>query len=285
TVLVLRGGKGTGKNTLLDAVVEMFGQHGIAISNQAHLVGHFNAHLHGRAFLFANEAVPPGDKAAESRLKALITDPVLVIERKGINAEPEVNALSIAMATNEAWCVPATGDERRYCVIDVAKHAVGRVSYWSALHAEMSNGGKAAMLHDMLALELGDWHPRRDVPATIALGEQKLASLRGADRHVRDLLQAGEAPDGYQQPAPPAGREGGLFVATQIWASTLRYRGEMRVLRQALEAAGGEARRARIGPQSLRGYWLPPLAEARARWSDETGIDCAWATDGGWLSD
>lgn len=285
TVLVLRGGKGTGKNTLLDAIVEMFGQHGIAISNQAHLTGHFNAHLHGRAFLFANEAVPPGDKAAESRLKALVTDPVLVIERKGINAEPEVNALSIAMATNEAWCVPASGDERRFCVIDVSKRAVGRTEYWRALHAEMAGGGKAAMLHDMLCLELGDWHPRLDIPKTTALDEQKLASLRGADRHVRDLLQAGEAPDGYQQPGQPAGREGCMFVATQIWAGTIRYKGELKVLRDALVTAGGVEARARVGPQYLRGYWLPPLPEARATWSAALGVGGSWSDDGGWHAD
>src|SRR5262249_20852760 len=63
--LVLIGGRGTGKGTLGNALVRVFGQHATHISSVKHLVGHFNVHLRDACFLFADEAYWPGDKSGE----------------------------------------------------------------------------------------------------------------------------------------------------------------------------------------------------------------------------
>jgi hypothetical protein len=52
--LVLRGGKGTGKGTIGHFLKNIWGVHGVHISNAKHLIGNFNGHLADTCFLFAD---------------------------------------------------------------------------------------------------------------------------------------------------------------------------------------------------------------------------------------
>ena len=118
--IVLRGEKGTGKSILGHFLRNIWGNHGLHITNPKHLVGNFNAHLADTCFLFADEAFFAGDKSIENILKGLVTEPMLMIERKGVDAIQQPNYLKILMVTNSEYVVPVSRDERRYCVIDVA---------------------------------------------------------------------------------------------------------------------------------------------------------------------
>lgn len=113
TAIVLRGEKGSGKGSLGHFLRIIWGKHSLHISNSKHLVGSFNGHLADVCFLFADEAFFSGDKQHEGVLKAIITEPVITIERKGIDAIQQLNFLKILMATNADYAVPATSDERR----------------------------------------------------------------------------------------------------------------------------------------------------------------------------
>ena len=55
---------------------------------------------------------------------------------------------------------------------------------------EMGNGGLEAMLFDLLARPLGDWHPRQ-VVRTATLGQQQEESLAPLDAWWFELLQTG----------------------------------------------------------------------------------------------
>ena len=58
----------------------------------------------------------------------------------------------------------------------------------------MENGGIAAMMHDLIAMDLKGWHPRNDVPKTKALYSQQMQSLDPYDAWWFELLQAGDLP-------------------------------------------------------------------------------------------
>src|SRR5262249_8769870 len=88
------------------------------------------------------------------------------------------------IAGNEEWIVPASGDERRYAVNEVSDCRRGDKKYFDDLYAEMNNGGLAAMLEELKAVDLKGWHPRSDVPQTAGLQRQKALSRRGVDRLV-----------------------------------------------------------------------------------------------------
>ena len=96
--LVLKGGRGTGKGTLGNAMMHIFGQHAVHVSSIKHLIGHFNMHLRDACFLFADEAYWPGDKSSEGALKRLITEPTLLIEPKFVDAMTVPNMLHVLMA-------------------------------------------------------------------------------------------------------------------------------------------------------------------------------------------
>lgn len=189
--IVLRGNKGTGKSVTWRHIGKIFGQHYLQISNSKHLVGNFNSHLQDTILLFADEAFFAGDKKQEPILKTIITEPFLFIEPKNVNAYTCPNFLHLAMASNNRWVVPASGDERRYFVLDVSDAQKQNSEYFANIEAQMKNGGYEAMLYDLLRYNISDFN-HREVPETPAMIEQKLQSLDPMDHWLLEKLMDGE---------------------------------------------------------------------------------------------
>ena len=189
--VVLRGLKGTGKGALAGLLLRLFQSHSLPITNSRHLVGNFNAHLVDVLFLFLDEAFWAGDKAGEGTLKALITEPTILIEPKGINAFSVENRLKIIMASNADWVVPATADERRFFVLDVSSSRRGDSAYFGRLFAAIDGPELPALLHDLLSLDLSDFD-HRQAPHTAALNRQKLVGGDSFTRFWHDCLTHGE---------------------------------------------------------------------------------------------
>jgi Family of unknown function (DUF5906) len=164
------------------------------LSSTSLLTGRFSGHFESCAFVFADEALWAGDKAAEQQLKRMITEPTLTIEGKGRDAFMAPNYLKIVMASNEQWVAPVGPDERRFAVFNVSPERVRDEAYFGALYAQLENGGYAAMLYDLLGTNLGDWHPRYNIPDTEALREQALRSLSPETKWLLTLLEEGKLP-------------------------------------------------------------------------------------------
>lgn len=174
--VVLRGKRGTGKSFFVKAFGNLFGRHFLQVSDSKHLVGSFNAHLRDCVVLFGDEAFYAGDKKHESILKTLITEEVIVVEGKGVDAEAAPNYTHIIMASNEEWVVPAGPEERRYLVIDVGNDHMQDRAYFKALRKELDEGGSENLLHFLMTYDLSEYEVRA-VPKTQALQDQKLLSL------------------------------------------------------------------------------------------------------------
>ncbi len=174
--IVLIGERGTGKGQFASIFGKLFGRHFLQIVQRGQLTGNFNAHLREAYLVFADEAFWAGDKQAESALKALITEHLIMIEQKGIDAFQIANFTNFIFATNNEWSVPAGQDERRFCVLRVSSRKKQNHAYFAALEKEMlEEGGLEAMLHDLLAFDLSNVN-LRIVPSTLALSEQKYHS-------------------------------------------------------------------------------------------------------------
>ncbi len=193
TALVLKGRKGAGKDTIGDYVGGLFPSHHTKISNPEHLVGRFNAHQEKTLLLHVEEGFWAGDKKAEGQLKHVITSEQVMIESKGINAFQVASVLRIMISSNEDWVVPATFDERRFCVLNVADTRARDTVYFAKLREEMNNGGRAALLHHLLSLDLTGFDVRNP-PMTTGLRDQKLASLKGIEQWLFEILSSGRAP-------------------------------------------------------------------------------------------
>jgi hypothetical protein len=189
-VLVIRGLKGAGKGIFASALVKAWGAHGIHIRDARHLVGNFNAHLRDCVCLFADEAFFAGDKQHESALKGLVTERMIPVEPKFRDLTMAANMLHILMASNADWVVPATHDERRYAVFNATDNRIGDRKYFAAIVKQMDAGGLAAMIYDLLLMDLTDFEVR-DVPQSEALADQKKHSMDHLDRWWMEVLERG----------------------------------------------------------------------------------------------
>jgi len=204
SAIVLKGAQGTGKGKFVSTFGALFGQHFIHVTNPRHLVGNFNSHLQDCLILFADEAFWGGDKKNEGVLKAIITEPTLMIEQKGVDSRSVPNYIHLIMASNEDWVVPVGAGDRRFLVLDVNNDRKEDSSYFAALQRQMENGGYEALLFMLLARDLNGYNPRL-VPKTKAHYTQKVLSLSPMQEWWFDKLNTGEIIEGKGWPA---------FVAT-----------------------------------------------------------------------
>ena len=273
--IAFRGAKGTGKGTLGRALAKLAGASGLHISSPGHLVGRFNSHLQNCVCLFADEAFWAGDKAGEAVLKQLVTEPTLTYEGKGRDAVMGKNHVHIVMASNNDWVVPAGMDgERRFAVFNVSERRRGDREFFLALNRQLDEGGLAGLLHDMLARDIRDWHPRDNVPQTEALAEQIERSQSPEESWWDGLLDTGKLPNYL---AEEEWNDGPVEVdkdelhadyaahAKMLGARPTDKKGlAMKIKRKA----GFSTRQVSLNDGSRVWRWvLPQLEEARAIWA------------------
>lgn len=188
--IVLRGEMGTGKSFFAKTFGSLFGRHFIQVSDPKHLVGSFNSHLRDAVVLFGDEAFWAGDKKHESVLKSLITEENLSIESKGVDLFSAPNYTHTILASNSEWVVPAGTNERRFFVLNVGSNKMQDKKYFSAMQAEMNNGGREALLHFLLNYDISNFEVR-EVPKTSGLQDQKLLSLSPEEMWWFEKLEEG----------------------------------------------------------------------------------------------
>jgi len=265
-VLIFKGSEGTGKGLLGRLIMDFFGSAAMHISSSRHLVGNFNAHLDGTVALFADEAFWAGDKAARGAFFALITEPYLTVERKGIDAKQVINRLHIIMATNEDWVVPAEYDSRRYAVFEVSDKYKQSSTYFRCIYDQIDNGGREAFLFELLHRDICDFHPRHIIK-TKAFRDQVINSLGPMPSWWLGLLEDGFIPVELGS-APKNVITSGSIHAHDSLHDWMR-KGDQRFGRITKRQIAEFLRQLGCKPWRSgrqRGWELLPLAQARADW-------------------
>ncbi len=277
-VLALLGGKGAGKGVWGYTLMRIFGEHGLQIFSTDLLIGKHNAHLQNKLFLFLDEAMWAGDRNAERVLKGITTEKWMMIEPKGINAFQWPNRLGVLMSGNDNWIVPASHDERRYAVNRVSERWKQDKSYFGPLFAEVNDGGAAAMLYDLLRLDLDGWHPRENVPQTPALVEQKMLGLTGLEQWYVEMLSIGELPRPKLGQLPGAGRKNPRRVAAKVLFESAKAFSPRNKFINETELGRFLKDQGCVHHSDGKGWgWVfPPLDEARNAWRDRAGGTWEW---------
>jgi hypothetical protein len=193
TVLIFKGAQGAGKGVVLTTFGSFFGPHFLHYNDPEQILGKHNADLGTGCFVFLDEAFWGGDRRGADKLKAIITEPTLVIEPKFLDRMQVPNRLSIAVASNKEWAMPVEVGDRRYAVFQVNERYAHKAenpdtgAYFKALWAEVKNGGKEAMLYDLLHRDLSGFDIRA-IPKTKVKTEMMIRGLTGQDGFVAKWL-------------------------------------------------------------------------------------------------
>lgn len=279
TAIVMRGRQGTGKSFLAKQFGKLFGRHFLHVTTANHLVGQFNGHLRDAVIVFGDEAFYAGDTRHESTLKTLVTEDTLMIETKGVDAEPSANYTHMLLASNQDWVVPTDADDRRFFVVDVAEDKAKNRAYFERIARDLESGGYENLLHYLATLDLSDFDVTA-VPDSKAKDAQKLLSLNRHQKAAKFMLDEGLLPDLVDRERQVL--DGAVYVVTNALPTWLEQQGHKGI---NVSAIGKELSKMR--PDNLRskmclegqersGQWLPPLAVARVSWEKKTRLRIEW---------
>ena len=136
-VLLLYGEQGAGKGFLLDHVLKkhIYGEMCGVSAGLEPLTQRFNSIIMDKLLMIANE-VSSGESFHNTfdKLKALITDPTMVCERKGIDSTSDYpNFINFIFTTNNADAVKLGRGDRRYVCLECSDRFKGNYDYFEKL--------------------------------------------------------------------------------------------------------------------------------------------------------
>jgi hypothetical protein len=274
--VVLIGLKGSGKTTVGEFLIKIFGHHTFQMNGGEDLAGKFNAHAENCVFLLADEASWRNVRHRDGigRLNSMITAPTLVVERKGFDKFNAPNFLHTMLTAEPGFAFPAGPKERRYAPFGLSAERLRDFPYFTALRGEMDGDGPAAALWELMRRPLAGWHPR-EIPKEILESEemvqQKLHSLDEMERWWLDCLTTGELPG--QMPGIP----NSMFSSQAVEdikekVPKLRFAMSTTGLQEWLEdepARGWRPTKKRTAAQN--GWLLPVLSECREAFEEKYG--------------
>ncbi len=285
--IVMRGLKGTGKGLFADQFLTIWGKHGSHFDRKDQLVGDFTGHLVDKSFLYLDEAYFPGDPKIDGAVKNIHTGETLNIRAMRQENRDVPNTLGIIMASNSDWIITATEDERRYVVTDInnkyAKNKCNeevRKAYFTSRYREMANGGREAMLYDLLGMRLGDFHPRYSMPKNDALQAQIDLNRSIEEDAILDALKSGEFPAGGANIQDKNGYKR-YFVSTEAVTAYVntnyghRIKTAPKKLSKWLIPLGCLS--GKNEKQTKRGWLFPELGEMREKYNERFSV--LWEED------
>ena len=187
TALVLCGSQGTGKNSFVEPLGVLLGQHYVLLSSLSELTSHFNFHLKHAVLIHANEALFGGDRRDIGTLKSMITERTCLIEGKGKDRFMVRNFKHVILSSNENWPLHLDADDRRFFVLNVSPAHKEDHAYFAEIDQQLKNGGFEALLFDLLNEDLANFNPRA-LPENIGAFDIKLRSANSAQKYVFEAL-------------------------------------------------------------------------------------------------
>jgi phage/plasmid-associated DNA primase len=283
TSLVLRGKQGVGKTIIGKTMGRLLGPHYSLVSDPRYITGRFNSHLTSCLLLHADESFWAGDRAAEGKLKDLVTGDYQYIELKGKEAFRVANYVRLLVTGNPDWLVPAGFRERRFATLDVGEAQIQNTAYFKAIEEEMDKGGAEALLDYLMKFDLSEID-LRVIPTTQALLDQKFSTLEPVQSWWLDVLSQGELPFADNNPLPL----GSCYVKDlyQCYIKHANLRGTRHKLCEQILGTnlrklvvGLEKRRPAGTGARPRAYYFPPLAECRKQFEQIIGQDIDWGDE------
>ena len=275
-MVILIGGQGIGKGTLGRILRKIWSATYLQVNRVAAITGEFNAALERAFIVVMDEALFAGDHRASDALKSLVTEEVIHINEKHQPARQTASYHRFFIFTNAEHVKSTDRDDRRDFTLRVSESRKDDHAYWATLDTEIQGNGIAAMVHDLLNIDLSGFNVRAK-PSTQELVEQKLHSLGGIPRWWYDTLYRGELGDNSDWPD---------FITTDSIIKSVMELSGRKLHRnpsavdvmQAMATLCPSATKGQRQASSIRqrGLIIPPLETARAAFEVYIGGTLQW---------
>lgn len=261
TSVIFHGPEGSGKNTVWDGFRRIFGKYGRSIT-QTQLEGQWTDWISCKLFIVGNEVLQRQEQIHQKgRLKTLITEPLVSVERKHLPGREEPNYCNLVFLSNETVPLSIDPTDRRFLVVYTpAPHPDGKKFYEGLAERDMPDSAVRSIYHFLLGVELGDFGPHTKPPMTKAKEELIDASLPSAPRFLRDWT-------GGELDVPHACcRTQHLYWAYQYWC---RLNGEKfpwpenRFAAVAKKTIASAKKRFMVGQVEKQGMFYLPTIDTR----------------------
>lgn len=173
--IVLKSVEGTGKGTFFEPLKRILGTHASQINGAYQLTGRFNSVVANQQLVFADE-VDLTDPRTADKVKGLITEPRVCLERKGIDPIHMTSYSRFIFASNHEQVLRAGSRERRFLVLEPSAEYAQKREYFDHLWNWINANGPSYLLKYLIIYDISNFDPRR-APVTKALLDEKLQNL------------------------------------------------------------------------------------------------------------
>ncbi|WP_128516585.1 DUF5906 domain-containing protein [Tabrizicola thermarum] len=303
--VALRGDYGTGKTKFAERYGDLFGPHFVSVSGTRSVAGHFNAHLHKRLLVLADEIHAHHGAEVWAALKKAITGETMMVEFKGADAFETRCYFNLIAAGNDVQILKVDSEERRWFVPTIKNTRKQDKVWFAKLDAEWADGGKEALYHHLLHEVDTTGFETEPHPRTAGFREQARHSLKGAEKLVDAFLSAATVPPirhpDTEEMVGPFFRNGASGTPKQVFVSTtalLDWGQKQRLVpnddgerQRMITGVGLELKKAAIPVNSeddkrvhlrgtsryVYGAWLDDVRECRRRYAEAKNWDPAVA--------
>ena len=203
TGLVIVGPPGIGKGWITAIMAKIFGPHNVASVPLSVLEKNFNAEIATKQLFIVEETDEVGgtNQTVYNKLKDMITNPILRLERKGVDAFYIDNVLNVFLTGNQIGIFKLDSADRRFMVAEATGDMANDESYWEPRWEWLRTGGGAeAVFALLLRRDLARFNPKAMAPMT--QGKKDMIETTHSSmelwvdqliQHPEDVLIAGQS--------------------------------------------------------------------------------------------
>ncbi|CAB4447033.1 unnamed protein product [Rhizophagus irregularis] len=182
-----------GKNILTDFIGErILGRENfLSTTRLEDVMGRFNAAVRAKKLIILNECDMSGKEwhGANNRLKSLITEPYISIEKKGIDVKIIDDFAGYMILSNHAMPIRIEMGDERFVALNVSAKYKGNREYFGSLIKVLENLDTAgSFMSYLLSRDLTSFNPRT-IPDTRMKQELIEASIPNSQRFIQYYLE------------------------------------------------------------------------------------------------
>ncbi len=139
--IVLTGAKGTGKTTFGDVVGDLVGRdYFLSLEDLQRIGSNFNSLFERKILTVIQEVDAGGGRdRVQNKIKSLITEETMPIERKGVDAFIAPSFNNFIFISNHSDPVDITEDNRRFLIVRVGCEKQNNFEFFNAMRGEVSS--------------------------------------------------------------------------------------------------------------------------------------------------